>query len=71
MNYYINDIKANTKPNDRKPASILADNFNDYFINVASDLVTQLNNDVNVNNLSNIYRSNNTIMPNNSPLNKF
>ncbi|KAF0752799.1 Uncharacterized protein FWK35_00012261 [Aphis craccivora] len=84
----LNNIKANTEPNDRKPVSILArglrpptsppnqalilaDNFNDYFINVATDLVTQLNNDANVNNLSNIYRSNNTIMPNNSPLNKF
>ncbi|KAL4091000.1 hypothetical protein QTP88_025745 [Uroleucon formosanum] len=51
LNELLNNINANTKSNDRKPASILADNFNDYFINVASDLVTQLKNDANVNRL--------------------
>jgi len=71
LNELLNNIKANTEPNDRKSASILADNFNDYFINVATDLVTQLKNDANVNNLSNIIRSNDTVLPNNSPLNKF
>lgn len=67
----LNNININTEPNDREPAYILADNFNNYFIHVAYDLVIQLKNYENINNSSIYYLPNNTTMLiNNTSLNK-
>lgn len=71
LNKLLNSINNNTEPNDGELAYILADKFHNYFINVASNLVTQLINHKNIDNSSTFCPSNNTIILNNTSLNKF